>query len=282
VTARRVEDGLRLPPGLRTVAEGLDHAEGICWCPRAQALYAGGEAGQLYRLPLGGGAAELVAQVEGGFFLGVAADAAGRLYVCDINHHCVHRISPGGRVERHGAEIGYPNWPVFAADGTLYVSDSGSWDAADGAIVRIARDGRTERLPAPPLRFPNGMALREGWLYVVESTWPGVVRMPLAGDRVEPVADLDGVIPDGLAFDADGGLWISCWQPNRIMRLTPGGRVEVVADDWSGIHVLSPNNIAFAGPMLAELAFPALAGDFVRAFQPGVQGLPLEYPELEA
>jgi gluconolactonase len=115
------------------------------------------------------------------------------------------------------------------------------------------------------------MALRASWLYVAESTWPGVVRLPVEGGEPEPVVALEDA-PDGLAFDAVGGLWISCWQPNRILRLSPEGELEVIADDWSGIHVLTPNNLAFAGPALAELAFPALAGDFVRAFRPGVQG----------
>jgi gluconolactonase len=281
VSERRVEEGLRLPAGLRTVADGLDHPEGICWCPRAQALYVGGESGQLYRVPLSGGAPELVGQVAGGFLLGLAADAAGRIYACDVKNHRVQRFSPDGEVEPYGDEIGYPNWPVFGPDGALYVSDSGSWDGAEAGIVRIARGGRTERLPVPGLRFPNGMALRHKRLYVAESTWPGVVSVPLDGGAVDPVVALERVIPDGLAFDAEGGLWISCWQPNRILRLAPDGALTVVADDWSGIHVLSPNNLAFAGPLLDELAFPALAGDFVRAFQPGVQGMPLDYPAVE-
>jgi gluconolactonase len=34
------------------------------------------------------------------------------------------------------------------------------------------------------------------------------------GLRTEPVIELERVVPDGLAFDADGGLWIGCWQPN--------------------------------------------------------------------
>jgi gluconolactonase len=277
---RRVEQGLRLPSGLRAVSEGLDHPEGICWCPSAEVLYAGGESGQLYRLALAGGPPAVVARVEGGFFLGLAVDAAGRVYVCDINNQCVHRIDPHVAVQRHGEPIGYPNWPVFGADGTLYVSDSGSWDADDGGIMQISPAGRTERLPTPALRFPNGMALRDGWLYVAESAWPGIVRVPLSGGEPEVVVALDRVVPDGLAFDAEGGLWISCWQPNRILRLCPDGRLDTIADDWSGIHVLSPNNLAFAGAALDELVFPALAGDFVRAFRPGVSGQPLEHPEL--
>lgn len=282
LTVRRVERGVRIPAGLRTVAEGLDHPEGICWCPRAGVLYAGGEAGQLYRLALTGGRPELVGTVPGAFFLGLATDAAGRVYACDINHRCVHRIDVGESVERHGDEIGYPNWPVFAPDGTLYVSDSGGWEDDDGGIVRITPSGRTTRLPTPALRFPNGMALRDGWLYVAESTWPGVVRVPLAGGTPEPVVALERAIPDGLAFDAAGGLWISCWQPNRILCLRPDGNLETVADDWSGIHVLTPNNMAFAGPALDELAFCALAGDVVRAFRPGVRGEPLHHPEVGA
>ena len=51
-------------------------------------------------------------------------------------------------------------------------------------------------------------------------------------------------------------------------------------DDWSGIHILTPNNVAFSGPGLDELTFAALAGDVVRAFHPGVRGRPLEHPEL--
>jgi sugar lactone lactonase YvrE len=93
--------------GLRTVSDGLDHPEGVCWSPAERMLYAGGEAGQLYRFPL---------------------------------------------------------------------------------------DGE--------------------WLYAIDSAWPRVIRLPLDGGPPEPVIELERVVPDGLAFDADAGLWIGCWQPN--------------------------------------------------------------------
>lgn len=280
MTRRAVERGVRLPAGLRGVAETLDHPEGLCWCPRAQALYAGGEHGQIYRIALGRGTVELVAQIPDAFMLGLAVDGAGLVYACDIGNHRVQRIHPDGVVEPYGEEIGYPNYPVFANDGNLYVSDSGSWESDDGAIMRIEPGGRTTRLPTPALRFPNGLALLDDWLYVVESTRPGVVRMPRQGGEVMLVVELDQVIPDGLAFDAEGGLWISCWQPNRIMLLAPNGTLDIVADDWSGIHVLTPNNLAFAGHDLTELAFAALAGNFIRAFAPGVAGRALNYPRV--
>ncbi len=277
---RAVERGLKIPADLRSVAENLDHPEGLCWCPRAKALYAGGEHGQIYRIALERGSVELVIQIPNAFILGLAVDGAGLIYACDIGNHRVQRVHPDGTVDSYGDGIGYPNFPVFADDGSLYVSDSGAWDSANGAIRRIEPGGRTTCLHTPPLHFPNGLALLDDWLYVVESTRPGVMRMPRHGGEAVIVAALDRVIPDGLAFDAEGGLWISCWQPNRIMRLAPNGALDIVVDDWSGIHVLTPNNIAFAGSDLTELAFSALGGNFIRAFTPGVVGRALNYPKV--
>ena len=158
-------------PGLRTIAEGLDHPEGVCWSPREHVIYAGGEAGQLYRFALDSGRAERVTEIDGGFLLGLAIDGTGDLYVCDPGHGCVHRVSPDGGVVRHGDPIGFPNYPVFDDQGCLWVSDSGGWEGADGAIFRIDPDGATQRV-ADGLLFANGLAIQGEWLYAIESAWP--------------------------------------------------------------------------------------------------------------
>jgi gluconolactonase len=264
--------------GLRTLANGLDHPEGVCWCPRAGAVYAGGEAGQLYRFGLDGGRVETVATVPGGFLLGLALDAAGNVYACDASSGHVQRITPDGRIEPHGDRIGYPNYPVFDRDGNLWVTDSGSWDQVSGGLVRIAPDATTERI-AGPFRFANGLAIYGDHLYMVESQMPGVVRMPLAGGPFEAVCELPRTVPDGLAFDAEGGLWIGCYQPNCIYRLEAGGELAVIVDDWTGEYVMTPTNLAFAGAGLGELVLASLCGWAVKAIDPGVKGAPLEYPE---
>ena len=253
----------------------------MCWSAGERRLYAGGEAGQIYRLRLEGGPVERVATIDGGFLLGLALDGAQRLYVCDPAHGCVHRVAPDGRVDRYGDPIGYPNYPVFDDQGRLWVSDSGGWERADGAIVRIDPDGATERI-AGGLRFANGLAIRDGWLYVVESAWPGVIRLPLQGGAAEPVVALEHVVPDGLAFDADGALWIGCWQPNRVYRAGPGDALEIVVDDWSGEYVFTPTNLAFAGPELDVLVLASLGGQSIKAIAPGVRGAPLARPALVA
>jgi sugar lactone lactonase YvrE len=263
--------------GLRTVVDGLDHPEGVCWSPTQGLLYAGGEAGQLYAFSLQGGKAELKAIVPGGFLLGLAIGGDAAVYACDPEHTCVQRISIDGQIERYGEEIAYPNFPVFDKRGSLWVSDSGRFDQATGGVVRIDPDGATQRI-ADGLAFPNGLAIKGDWLYVAESARPGLIRIPLQGGPHEDVISLERVVPDGLAFDAEGGLWIGCWQPNRVYRLSSEGDLQTVVDDWTGEYVLSPTNLAFAGDTLDVLALACLAGWAVKTIDPGVPGAPLNYP----
>jgi gluconolactonase len=105
-------------------------------------------------------------------------------------------------------------------------------------------------------------------------------RLPLAGGALEPVIELERVVPDGLAFDALGGLWIGCCQPNRVYRLSPEGELETIVDDWTGGYVLTPTNLAFAGDDLDVLVLASLGGQAVKAIDPGVRGAALSYPEL--
>ena len=267
--------------GLRTVANGLDHPEGVCWSPADGVVYAGGEAGQLYRFTLAGGKPETVATVRDGFLLGLAVDADGAVYACDAASGHVQRISPDGSVEPYGERVGYPNFPVFDRDGNLWVTDSGAWDEVSGGLVRIAPGGATERV-AGPFRFANGLAIHGEHVYMVESQLPGVVRLPLAGGPAEPVVELPRTVPDGLAFDADGGLWIGCYQPNRIYRLDAGAALTVVVDDWTGEYVMTPTNLAFAGEALDVLVLASLCGWAVKAIDPGVAGAPLARPKVVA
>jgi gluconolactonase len=266
--------------GLRTLANGLDHPEAVAWAPLEGMVYAGGEAGQLYRIGVDGGGWEVAAQIGGGILLGLALDAEGVVYVCDTESRCIQRVGRDGRIDRYGDPISAPNYPAFDAEGRLWVSDNGDWEEASGGVVCIHPGGRTERV-AEGLRFSNGLAVWDDWLFVVESARPGVVRIPLSGGAAEPVLQLDQVVPDGIAFDVEGGLWIACWQPNRIFRLDPDGTLETILDDWTGEYVLTPTNVAFAGEHLDTLVLASLGGWAVKAIDPGVRGAPLQYPAGE-
>jgi sugar lactone lactonase YvrE len=266
---------------LRTLAEGLDHPEGVCWSPKSGSIYAGGEAGQIYRVQFEGGF-EQVADVPGGFILGLAVDADDVIYACDGNGKHVMRIDlrDGGAPRPYGDSMVYPNYPAFDSDGNLWVSDSGDWGAANGALCRISPGGKLTERVVEGLDFANGLAIDDTHVYVIESKRPGVVRVPLGGGPTNRVVELPQTVPDGLAFDSEGGLWISLYEPHSVLRMGHDGTVGTMLADWTGLHVTSPTNIAFAGDDLAVLVLASLSGWAVKAIDPGVQGRRLHYPAV--
>jgi gluconolactonase len=266
---------------LRTLAEGLDHPEAVCWSPATRSIYAGGEAGQIYRVRLEGGF-EQIAQVEGGFILGLAVDADDVIYACDGNGQHVMRIDlrDGGKARPYGDAMIYPNYPAFDAAGNLWVSDSGDWGAANGALCKISPGGGETARVLERLDFANGVAVGDEHVYVIETNRPGVVRVPLGGGAAEDVVELPRTVPDGLAFDSDGGLWISLYEPHSVLRMGLDGAVETELDDWTGLEITSPTNVAFATDDLSVLVLASLSGWAVKAIDAGVRGRKLHYPHV--
>lgn len=264
---------------LRDLAGGLDHPEAVCWSPGREALLAGGEAGQLYRIGLDGRVDELV-RIPDAEILGLAVDADDTVYACDTGHGRIARITTAGAVDWTGPTMTYPNYPAFDAQGVLWVSDSGRWGQHEGRLVGIAPDGTTHAVHGQ-WAFANGVAVVDRRAYLVASGDPAVWAVDLDDGTAEVVVRLPRTVPDGVAFDADGGLWISCYQPNRVFRLDADGTLETVLDDWSGEELLSPTNLAFAGPGLRTVVLASLCGRTVRSFDAGVAGRPLYRPALQ-
>jgi gluconolactonase len=119
-------------------------------------------------------------------------------------------------------------------------------------------------------------------LYVVLSNLPGVVRLPLAEDGSagppEPVIELPRTVPDGLAFDRQGGLYISCYVPDMIYRLTEDGGLAVVIQDGERTLLSSPTNIAFCGGDLSTLVAANYGCWHLLQAKMAVPGAPLHYP----
>ena len=268
--------------------EGLDHPECVAAHPDGS-IWAGGEAGQIYRISPDGSEVREVANT-GGFILGIAfSPDLSWLLVCDNGRHCLWRLDL--KTEQlslfargaSGHEFKIPNYACFASDGTLYVSDSGTFRVVDGLITRFDADhsGRGEVWFEGPFNFANGMCLSpdETALYVVCSFLPGVERIAInrdgsAGTR-EVFVKLPRTVPDGVAFDTDGNLYVSCYSPNHIYRVAPDGSKELLLDDWD-MHTLSnPTNIAFGGRNRSTLYTANLGRWHVTAIQTDVKGAPL-------
>jgi gluconolactonase len=276
---------LRATADLRTIAVGLDHPEGVAFGPDGM-LYAGGEAGQVYRVDPASGTVDQIADTDG-YVLGVALDAAGAIYVCDAIHAAILRVGTDGIVERYcertsDGPLKIPNWLAFATDGALIFSDSGTegFDVMDGRIVVVppgGGDGRTLELNRP-LHFPNGLAVdRAGVIYFVETFTPRLSRV--VDGRIETLLELPRSAPDGVALTADGGLVISCYYPYRVLHLPLGATApEVLLEDEVGLSLPNPTNVAFFGSGLETLAIAAHGGQFLAALDVPFSGAPLHRP----
>lgn len=277
---------------LLTIGSGIDHPEGVCWDP-AGFIVVGTEAGALLWLDPDSGQVMRTVDVGSGLMAGIAMDGQGRAYVCDVPGHRVARVDPISRkVETYSRgspdrSFATPNFPVFGPDGRLYVSDSGTWGANDGWVAVIEAGGVTRLLSSQPSAFTNGLAISPdgSFLYVVESSLPGVSRLRLlpdgrAGPR-EMVVEMPRHVPDGLAFTAAGSLLISCYRPDVIYTWNDH-ELAVLAEDWTGLVLSAPTNVAFIGAGLDVLVSANLAGWHLTRIEAGLEGASLHYPHMDA
>lgn len=271
-----------------SLAEGLDHPEGLAWGPEGR-IYAGGEAGQIYAITLDGVTSEVAG--TGGSLLGIALDGRGRIYACDAGRTEVLRVDPSsGSIETilaslPGSRLTLPNALAFAPDGVLYVTDSGSQGADDGQVLRVVLGGEAQLFSDEVRAYPNGCCVAPDGsaLYVVESALPGISRIPIHRDGTagrREVIDRTPVVPDGCALDVLGAVLVSCYRPDRIYRIQPGEPAQILADDPRGLTLNAPTNIAFVGDGLHQLAAANVGEDFISIAWVEVPGVPLAYPDV--
>lgn len=278
--------GVQRLQAFESIATGLDHPECVAVGPDGL-LYAGGEAGQIYRIHAEGNPEQIAS--TGGFIYGVALGGSGDVFACDFGNAAVKRISAAGDVvtysdgtSEHPMRV--PNFAAFDDAGNLYVTDSGDWGSDDGLVYRIAPGGATEVWTGSTPRFPNGCCLSATGdaLLVVESRGRAIVRVPIHHDGgagpPEPVVDLTGSQPDGIALAEDGTMFVGCYRPDRIYRIAPGGVVEVFVDDPDGVVLNQPANVVFAGPDLDRLVVSSLGGWSLMGVAAETRGLALRYP----
>ena len=97
------------------------------------------------------------------------------------------------------------------------------------------------------------------------------------GKAGRPAVFVEGVahIPDGLAFDAEGFLYVSCFGDSRIWRVSPRGKKTLLADDPSSLVINRATNVAFGGPGRRTLYVANLGGWHISRMKLTVAGQPL-------
>ncbi|MEO8142842.1 MAG: SMP-30/gluconolactonase/LRE family protein [Betaproteobacteria bacterium] len=175
---------------------------------------------------------------------------------------------------------------------------------ADGFIVlcdsqgpRVVADGlgyTNEALPSPDGQY----------LYVNETFTRRLTRFRIASggglNSREVVCDFGpGTYPDGLAFDAEGGVWITSVVSNRVIRVAPDGSQQLMLEDCDAAHLAwvegayqagtmgrphldavksrrlkNVSSLAFGGPDLRTAYLGCLLGDTIATFRSPIAGAP--------
>jgi sugar lactone lactonase YvrE len=180
-----------------SAATGFHGPEGVV-VDRDGNVYGGGLDGVIRKLSPDGRVSEFAR--TGGRPAGMAMDRDGNLFVC-VPHQTragVYKVAPNGNVELFADRVDdvaltIPNFPVFDAEGNLYVSNSmdivfdlervlaelSKPPAPRGALVRLRPDGSGD-VVAKGLYFANGTAIDPGEeaVYVLQSTQNNCVRIP--------------------------------------------------------------------------------------------------------
>lgn len=186
--------------------------------------------------------------------------------------------------------------------------------AATGVIGMVdVKRGARMQVMAEHLGFCNELRVDPSgrWLYVNETVARRLSRFEVRADRAgttlgprETVARFGrGTWPDGLEFDAEGGVWLTSIISNRVLRVDPATGEHTVmledADDdaldnaerafgegrmgWdevsTGKHFSLRNisSLAFGGPDLRTVYLGSLFNDAASVWQAPVAGHPPEH-----
>ena len=262
-------------------ATGLDHPECLAF-DRYGDLWAGGEAGQIYRITPDRKVTTVTSL--GSFCAGLAFSPKDELLVCNPAQGIV-RVQPSGEFSVFASHVGpqkiiCANYGLFDSAGNYYVTDSGHWKKNNGHLLRFRPDGQGEILGGP-FGYANGLALSadEKFLFMVESNTDRIFRFELRADgsvsAPEIYAEDCGRFPDGLALDAEGNLYVCCYASDEIWRISPAREKNLLAWDRWAILLGSPTNMAFGGENFDELYCANLARTTITRAKIGRKGQPL-------
>lgn len=266
----------------------LQHPEGIAVGPDGF-IWCSSENGQIMRIAPDGSAMSEVAST-GGFTLGLAFDGDRALFACDLRHAAVFRLDLAtGSLDRFSEPgIRIPNYPVVdRRRDRLLVSDSYGADApGPGVWAYDLMTGAGRLWYDAPLVFANGMALvaDDTALLVAETFARRIVRIEIQADGTAGaskafVTDLPG-LPDGLACDERGQVFVGCYEPSRILRLSPdGSRCDVYMEDPTAHLLAHPTNLAFSH---ADLYAANLGRWHITRIASDTSGIPLWRSHLES
>jgi gluconolactonase len=200
----------------------------------------------------------------------------------------IQRARPDGSVELLFSEVdGHtlygPNDLAFGPDGRLYFTESGSeqdfrFDVrSPGRLFAVGADGAGEMLLQLPGVYPNGIAFDSGRrLYWTESAMHRVCRLSNLGEPETFCQLSDGHVPDGMAFAADGRLFVATTISGGVTVVSPEGSVlsEITLGEHATNCIFDGSVLYVTATQVPDIEASQRTGSFWRV-QTDTTGLPL-------
>ena len=276
------------------VASNLGFPEGPVVMPDGRIVLCDGNTGEL--LVYEGGKIGTFATM-GGSPWGAVLGSDGAVYVTQGGNvpgsgdtsaiSGIQRVNRDGSVELLCSEVASntligPNDLAFGPDGRLYFTDSGSEydDRFDvrvpGRLYGIDGQGGGAMLIERPEVYPNGIAFdAQGRLYWTESMGHRVCR--LDGAQATTFCQLsDGHVPDGMAFAADGRLFVCTTISGGVTVVSLDGHMleEITLGEHATNCIFDGSTLWVTATKVAEIEASQRTGTFWRV-ETDATGLPL-------
>lgn len=232
------------------------HGEGICWDPGLSRMrLVDVFEGELLTID----GERLESRLDVGTVVGAwRPRSAGGTAVATDAH--VVLLDADGRVEWTSPALFGPGLRMNDGgcdrNGRFYVG-SMSLDALPGrgALWRLDPD-REVSLALGDLTIPNGLVWSEDGHHAFHIDTPRGSIDVLEHDAAtgtlanrRPVATVSGGHPDGMAMDAEGGLWVALWGGSAVHRYSPDGDLTEVVE----VDAAQVSSCAFGGPGSTDL-----------------------------
>lgn len=248
--------------------------------------------------------------IEGKDFIpnGLALEPDGSFLVTNMGEGGgLWRLSRDGAIEPvlrevDGQVLSATNFVLHDWQGRLWLTFS-----PDGYLVLI--DQRGARIVADNLAFANEVRLDPGGreIYVVETYARRISKFDVddrsnLSSRTSWTEFGHGSFPDGIAFDAEGFLWVASMTSNRLFRVAPDGEQTLLLEDTDADYLntieqrleagtlrredvqqvqgkLLKNiaSVTFGGPDLRTVYLGSLGGDSLAVLRSPVAGEPLPH-----
>ena len=222
--------------------DGIVYGEGPRW-HNGRLWFSDGQAGQVCSVGETGDVA-VEAEVEHASGLGWLPD--GTLVVSTLFDTKVYHVDARGLVTATydlSAIASSTNDLLVTPDGRAYVDLYGvSATRTEGAIGLVDPDGNV-RVVATGIAVPNCLGLLpDGSTLVVSETYGSrILAYPTEADGSLGAPSVFAALgaqrhPDGLCVDAEGGVWVGCYDTGEFLRVVAGGTVThrvAIEDGWA-------------------------------------------------